>query len=842
MAGLPSLLKVALKRAQPAVRAVWTCLRLVLQPAVLLTIALVFTSWRMYAQLNVRCGWDNGGSWSAGLAYGPSPLELRLSPLPAIDCALVSDELVTFVADPFLLNYPKGTHNWYMFFEAKHAESWHGDIGMATSRDNGASWAYSNIVLNENFHLSYPFTISDVTVQGTPSANLADQYFMPESGAIQEIRLYGPDLQLDPARHPAGVYSSDTPKPMTQWVHVHTLMSGKPFLDSSLIWHDDRWWLWTAVNKELLLYYSEPGPTAAPGSHPNSLLSVTWHLHPKSPLRDSSCSWWRPGGRPIVYRDHVYLMAQDDTVTYGGSVRILRVTELNTTSYKEKSVRSIVPADLVAGRFPFDKAGILDDDDYDDDDEQHAGTADVNKGNVATIGRIPIPSLDQYNYITEAGVKPFGWASKRLHHIDAQEVSPGVWIASVDGDSQVNKVLMFKAIAIGLLVVVCAICYHYSLFARIPAARQVRLAMLETRQRVSNLSTTVKVIFGLVAFALLVRFLVAGRMDTRVIVSRPDSRFAHGYNPDAGVLFDGVEKDLAPSNGKVIKMAANLDECQITMITSMYDVGRGEFSGETRGFATYLEYFKQILELDTCMVVHVDPSVVDFVRKHRAARASRTVIIAEEWQDLLSRYPYRTKMQAIIDDKEFMSRVKRPGRPEMKLVGYNIIMFKKVDWVYDAARSDYFRSRQFFWMDGGYGHGKMMGFLKDRVWPDPSKVEALVNDQQTYILRVKDFTREMCQSEREMFTRHAKTVAGGFFGGSRRAIRALYPVFHQAIQRSLTGGYMDDDQAVFFAAWCDQPDLFTFEECPRNFLCTGLTIKPCWDMWNCPVYYFAPDD
>jgi hypothetical protein len=44
-----------------------------------------------------------------------------------------------------------------MFFETKNTITMKGDIGVARSTDQGATWQFLGIALAENWHLSYPF-------------------------------------------------------------------------------------------------------------------------------------------------------------------------------------------------------------------------------------------------------------------------------------------------------------------------------------------------------------------------------------------------------------------------------------------------------------------------------------------------------------------------------------------------------------------------------------------------------------------------------------------------------------------------------------------------------------
>lgn len=806
---------------------IWSILTVVITFKTVGVALCLFAIWRVHLDMYARCGLDNGGSWSVGIATGSSPTTLRINPFPSLDCSTVADELVSFIADPFLLNFPQRSPNWYMFFEAKNSRTtWHGDIGMAASTDNGASWVYHQIIIDEQFHLSYPFVIQDYGWDGISTEGV---YIAPESYQANSIRLYKPIAWP------------------SKWMYVKDLMSGKPFIDSSFVFYSNKWWIFTMVDNELLLYYGVyNGGRASGRAQPfqsdeiaqKSILNMEWILHPSSPIRDSSCTYRRPGGRPVIGDDGVlYVFAQDDSKTYGGAVRVLKVTALTVSTYREEFVSSLHPEAVL------------------ESDEELAQQR-INKGNVAFGG-----GHDESNFNNQKAhpnALPFHWISKRLHHVDAHKIGPDHWIASVDGDSQLNKTPLIRVILLCVLVLSIYLVIKFDLILKLkshfPALQHqtnniVVVQQKELARLVKSHERALWWIYrvGLVALAAVtVYILVRNRWDTKPIVGVSEGLSSLIVPSSATANIPESHIDFAPSKGVVQNIYGSedfkLEECPLTMVTGLYDVGRGEFQGETRGWKDYLNYFKQILDLNTCMIIHVDFATVEFVKQHREYALPRTVLIAENWADIVNSYPYKKEMQAILDDKEFLSKVKRPGRPEMKLVGYNIVMFKKVDWVRDATLSNPFHSKYFFWFDAGYGHGKMMGFLKGQVWPDPKKVNAIMNDQQIYILRVRDFVRDECAVEKEMFTRHVKTVAGGFFGGAIGPIQSLYFAFHKANQRSLKGGYMDDDQAVFFGAWCDHPSLFVFEDCPRNLICVLLDIKPCWDSWNCPVKYFAPDE
>ncbi|GKB26608.1 glycosyltransferase family protein 64 protein C5, partial [Tanacetum coccineum] len=93
------------------------------------------------------CHEDSEGSWSIGVFYGDSPFSLK--PIESMN-----------VWDNKSASWPVANHYGdvlYLFFETKNSITMQGDIGVARSIDNGASWEQMGVVLDEEWHLSYPY-------------------------------------------------------------------------------------------------------------------------------------------------------------------------------------------------------------------------------------------------------------------------------------------------------------------------------------------------------------------------------------------------------------------------------------------------------------------------------------------------------------------------------------------------------------------------------------------------------------------------------------------------------------------------------------------------------------
>jgi hypothetical protein len=170
------------------------------------------------------CSIEQQDIWSIGIYTGSDPFALRSHPgvgdRPVLQAADVTDVAVRFVADPFIVRVGAG---WYMFFEALECASRRGVIGLASSKD-GYSWRYEKIVLREPFHLSYPYVFE---WQGS-------YYMIPETGAESAVRLYR---------------AVEFPG---QWQCVCKLLTGT-YWDSSVIYQDGLWWLFSLDDKVCLL-------------------------------------------------------------------------------------------------------------------------------------------------------------------------------------------------------------------------------------------------------------------------------------------------------------------------------------------------------------------------------------------------------------------------------------------------------------------------------------------------------------------------------------------------------------------------------------------------------------
>nr|GMC47673.1 glycosyltransferase family protein 64 protein C5-like [Ipomoea batatas] len=158
----------------------------------------------------------------------------------------------------------------------------------------------------------------------------------------------------------------------TEW-KLERVIIKKPLVDSFIIPHDGKYWLFGSDHSGI-------------GTQKNGQLEIwysttplgPWKPHKKNPIYNTDKSMGaRNGGRPFVYNGNIYRAGQDCGSTYGRRVRLFKIEVLTTHEFKETEVSLGVKESL--------------------------------KGQNA-------------------------WNGARSHHLDAQQLSTGEWIAVMDGD------------------------------------------------------------------------------------------------------------------------------------------------------------------------------------------------------------------------------------------------------------------------------------------------------------------------------------------------------------------------------------------------------------------------
>ncbi|MBK9688928.1 MAG: hypothetical protein IPO65_14675 [Saprospiraceae bacterium] len=213
-----------------------------------------------------------------------------------------------FFADPFILYR---NNKYYVFYEELVTRAKNGrGIIVVSEFDQKMELINSAVVLKRNYHLSYPYVFEDKE----------QLYMIPESGENRTVDLYKAN---------ESVY---------QWDFVCTLLKDVAAFDSSVVYYDGLFWLFTTIAEypgtstcdELYLFYS------------TSLENGIWNSHPLNPIvRDIKRA--RSAGKIFLNNGGLIRPSQDCSFRYGRAINFNLIIKLSIHEFEEIPITCIKP-------------------------------------------------------------------------------------------------------------------------------------------------------------------------------------------------------------------------------------------------------------------------------------------------------------------------------------------------------------------------------------------------------------------------------------------------------------------------------------------------------------------
>lgn len=197
-----------------------------------------------------------------------------------------------YVADAFMVPENGAFH---MFYELAHDEDGDGNTEtfiVHAESDDGLNWSPSQVILDDTLtgaeNISYPFPVQ---LDG-------EWYLLPNLQSTTDLKIFR---------------ATSFPK---DWEHhtTHTSVNnGEP---TPVNWND-KWFL----------FYGSSGL-----KYSDNLLKDDWQAHSDDGSMWSESRFANPAGRPIVRENGIDFFLKDSQQTYGHKLRVVRITELTTTS------------------------------------------------------------------------------------------------------------------------------------------------------------------------------------------------------------------------------------------------------------------------------------------------------------------------------------------------------------------------------------------------------------------------------------------------------------------------------------------------------------------------------
>jgi hypothetical protein len=263
-------------------------------------IALAKTAYRVATKLLGQ--WFFREQWCLLLARG------SLTDVKLAEMRMMRPPADRFWADPFLIEYNNQT--WLFFEELKYNEHI-GRISCARLEDDFSGIRELSTILAPKHHLSYPFVFS----------HLHTLYMIPECHEAGRIELWR-CVQF----------------PMNWELH-RTIFSGVEAVDTSVVHHDGRWWLFTNIDRsrlklfdtELYIYYADDP------------IDGEWWPHRRNPVVVDARKARMAGAFIASEEGRLYRCAQIGGQRYGEGLLFCEILTLTPDAFDERVIEVVDP-------------------------------------------------------------------------------------------------------------------------------------------------------------------------------------------------------------------------------------------------------------------------------------------------------------------------------------------------------------------------------------------------------------------------------------------------------------------------------------------------------------------
>lgn len=238
-----------------------------------------------------------------------------------------------------------------------------------------------------------------------------------------------------------------------------------------------------------------------------------------------------------------------------------------------------------------------------------------------------------------------------------------------------------------------------------------------------------------------------------------------------------------------------MKKSNFTLVTGLWDLGRGELQDFGRSFDHYLECFSKLLSLDVNLCIWAPKELNEFI----LTRAKGNVrIVNRELSDFDSWFGGFEQVQRIRLNPDWYGQAGWLSEsPQCKLKYYNPIVMSKFFMLNDITYHNPFNTEYFFWIDAGLTNTVNIDLI--------SEVKKLtyymkqIEDKLLFLSFPYNASNEVHGFQADRFYEYCgqKTsyvCRGGFFGGSAEKIRQLNGDYYGYMFDSLSKGYMGTEE------------------------------------------------
>lgn len=246
-----------------------------------------------------------------------------------------------------------------------------------------------------------------------------------------------------------------------------------------------------------------------------------------------------------------------------------------------------------------------------------------------------------------------------------------------------------------------------------------------------------------------------------------------------------------------------------TIVTALYDIGRADLQGKYahRSFDKYLSWFHDVLSMNAPMFIVIPQSLYSYVTEHRNS-GYPTKIVIREFADLEAYQRYYQRMQDTIDYmRKHHHRSAYNDCPEFITANYEVMIYSKFNFMYEAANENPFNTKYFIWLDAGIFRSALP-FDSKLPWPNPEKIEIL-EDRFLIANEILDVENKQPLEDKAGYLReNHNQISAHIMGGTQHAINTVHHDFWVAVDDALASNVINNEQHILSLMILEDPEKY----------------------------------
>lgn len=244
---------------------------------------------------------------------------------------------------------------------------------------------------------------------------------------------------------------------------------------------------------------------------------------------------------------------------------------------------------------------------------------------------------------------------------------------------------------------------------------------------------------------------------------------------------------------------ANIQHNSITLVTSIFDIGRDKLGDFARPFSFYLDNICNLLKLNFNFVIFTDNKTKNLIKER--AKTGKNVVFVEKTAEKLfnDNIDIFSRLENIRKDEEWKSQADWLSKsPQANLKFYNPVVMSKVFQLHDASIYNFFNNEWVFWIDSGINSTVSNEYLNQIIG-----LPNLIKDKFLFISFPYDTnTKEIHGFDRKILEEYAQervtaVCRGGFFGGHKDIISKINSEYYDLLNNISNEPTLGTEECIF---------------------------------------------